>query len=141
MATYSCPVKWLGETPPVLVHCCGSSELPAARHARRELDLDAGFDLEVGRAPAAAIDGGLGFEIGVPRVAAFQLDHLAEAEPNGDNIGVGVTVELHDGVRAKVPSMLEVVVQDRLHRDQLRDRKSTRLNSSHLARSRMPSSA
>src|SRR3984957_8602660 len=66
------------KTPTVLVHYCGFSELPAARHARRELDLDAGFDLQVGRAPPAAIDGGLHFNIAVQHVAAFQLDHLAD---------------------------------------------------------------
>jgi hypothetical protein len=82
--------------------------------------LDAGFDLQVGRAPPAAKDGGLDFDIAVQHVAAFQLDHLADSQPNGDDIRMAVTVELHDGVRAKVPSLLEIVVQDRLHRDQLR---------------------
>jgi hypothetical protein len=60
------------------------------------------------------------FDISVQHVAAFQLDHLADTQPNGDDIRVAVSVELHDGVRAKVLSVLEIVVQDRLHRDQLR---------------------
>jgi hypothetical protein len=45
----------------------------------------AGVNLEVRRALSVTIDGGLGFGVDVRHVAAIQLDHLAGAEPNGDN--------------------------------------------------------
>ena len=53
--------------------------------------MDAGFDLVDGRAPPAANNGGLGFNVGVRYVAAFQLEHPAEAEPNRDIVGMALS--------------------------------------------------
>ena len=47
--------------------------------------MDAGVGLEIRRAYAGAIDGGLGLGIDIQRVTAIKLDHLAGAEPDGND--------------------------------------------------------
>ena len=56
-----------------------------------------------------------------------------------------ITVLTFTGLQAQslptAPKLVVGLTIDQLRTDYLEDRKSTRLNSSHLARSRMPSSA
>jgi hypothetical protein len=81
--------------------------------------VDAGEDLEIWRARPGAIHGWLSLSIDIQRVAATQMDHLAGAEPDRDGCRVGAGVETHDGRRAQIPSLVEIIECDRLDGGQL----------------------
>ena len=72
-------------------------------------------------------------EMGVPLLAQIPID--PETRKGGDE-GQPILIRKPDSAQAAVFRKLAVSVADRV-----RDRKSTRLNSSHIQKSRMPSSA
>jgi len=81
--------------------------------------VDAGENLEIWRARPGAIHGWLSLSIDIQRVTPTQMDHLAGAEPDRDGCRVGAGVETHDGRRAQIPSVMEIVECGRLHGGQL----------------------
>ena len=81
-----------------------------------------------------------------PTVPTFD-SHLGDLRAKGFSVaakGPGVAIALRDGCAAVLQDAgAEITIEKTgvLMGHEIGDRKSTRLNSSHLARSRMPSSA
>ena len=80
------------------------------------------------------------FTLDPDRLARFKREAQVLASLNHPNIGAIYGLEERDGLRALVLELVEgPTLAERLKAGP--DRKSTRLNSSHIQKSRMPSSA
>ena len=76
------------------------------------------------------------------RLARFRREAQVLASLNHPNIAHIHGLEDSDGVRALVMELVEgPTLADQIAQGPMPDRKSTRLNSSHIQKSRMPSSA
>ena len=118
----------------------------ATVYLAHDIKHDRDVAIKVLKPELAAVLGAERFVVEIKTTAALQHPHILPLFDSGEADGfLYYVMPFIDGetLRSKLDreTLLDVAEAVRIATDVARDRKSTRLNSSHLARSRMPSSA